>query len=126
MWSLHPCLLGYYLSLHNSRDGVRETAEQLHTTKRVVHSIAKAGLLEHEKVPYGKGVHHFFRQNAIEAFRTTYAFSSTAATMLHVSSRRISLLVAEGVLSPVCRGVKLGCRYTLFLREDIDALLTTT
>jgi hypothetical protein len=103
----------------------RETAGQLHTTKQVVQSIAKAGLLEHEQVRHGKRVLYFFRQNAIEAFRTTYTFSSTAATILHVSSRRIRLLEAEGVLSPVYREVKPGCRYTLFLREDIDALLST-
>jgi hypothetical protein len=90
----------------------------------VVQRLAKAGLLEHEQERHGKRVLNFFRQNAIEAFRTTYTFSSTAATILHVSSRRIRLLVAEGVLSPVYREVKLGCRYTLFLREDIDALLS--
>ena len=104
----------------------RETAEQLHTTRKVVQRMAKAGLLEHEQEQHGKRVPYFFRQNAIEAFRTTYAFSSTAATMLHVSSRRIGLLVAEGVLSPVYREVKEGRRYTLFLREDIDALSSTT
>jgi hypothetical protein len=102
-----------------------ETASYLHTSVDWVLLLASAGLLEYEQVMHGERVYHFFRLHTVETFRTSYIFSGAAAAMLHVSSRVIGQLVADGVLSPALDEVKRGTRYRLFLREDINDRLST-